>query len=60
MDETQMPHMFVSRYTEAPGIIDKGIRTSALVELIDLCPSITELAGLEVAAPRKTTKSLHV
>lgn len=31
-----------------PGKTDKGIRTNALVELIDIFPSITELAGLKV------------
>ena len=31
-----------------PGITDKGIRTKALVELIEIFPSITELAGLNV------------
>ena len=31
-----------------PGVTDNGMRSSALVELIDIFPTITELAGLEV------------
>ena len=31
-----------------PGVTDKGMRTSALVELIDIFPTITELAGIKV------------
>ena len=31
-----------------PGITDKGMRSNALVELIDIFPSLTELAGLKV------------
>ena len=30
-----------------PGITDKGMRTKALVELIDIFPSLTELVGIE-------------
>ena len=42
-DVTHVPFMI-----HVPGITDKGIRTKALVELIDIFPSITELAGLKV------------
>ena len=42
-DATHVPFMI-----HVPGVTDKGIRTKALVELIDIFPSITELAGLEV------------
>ena len=42
-DATHVPFMI-----RVPGVTDKGIRTSALVELIDIFPSITELAGLQV------------
>jgi iduronate 2-sulfatase/deleted-in-malignant-brain-tumors protein 1 len=42
-DATHVPFMI-----RVPGVTDKGIRTKALVELIDIFPSITELAGLEV------------
>jgi arylsulfatase A-like enzyme len=31
-----------------PGVTDGGMRTTALVELIDLFPSLTELAGIDV------------
>ncbi len=31
-----------------PGVTDSGMRTDALVELIDIFPSVTELAGLSV------------
>ena len=31
-----------------PGVTDSGMRTDALVELIDIFPSVTELAGLTV------------
>ena len=40
---THVPFMI-----QVPGVTDNGIRTSALVELIDIFPSITKLAGLEV------------
>ena len=42
-DATHVPFMI-----HVPGVTDKGIRTKALVELIDIFPSITELAGLDV------------
>ena len=42
-DATHVPFMI-----RVPGVTDKGIRTKALVELVDIFPSITELAGLTV------------
>lgn len=42
-DATHVPFMI-----RVPGITDKGMRTKAFVELIDIFPSITELAGLDV------------
>ena len=30
-----------------PGVTDDGMRTKALVELIDIFPTLTELAGIE-------------
>ena len=43
-----------------PGVTDKGLRTKALVELIDIFPTITELAGLEVppTCPKEDNKLL--
>ena len=41
-----MPHVpFMIRF---PGVTDHGMHTKALVELIDIFPSLVELAGLEV------------
>ena len=42
-DATHVPFMI-----RVPGVTDQGMRTKALVELIDIFPSVTELAGLEV------------
>ena len=42
-DATHVPFMI-----RVPGVTDKGMRSSALVELIDIFPTITELAGLNV------------
>ena len=42
-DDTHVP--FTIR---VPGVTDSGMRTAALVELIDIFPSLTELAGLPV------------
>lgn len=42
-DATHVP--FILR---VPGVTDQGMRTTALVELIDIFPTITELAGLNV------------
>lgn len=42
-DDTHVP--FTIR---VPGMTDSGMRTDALVELIDIFPSLTELAGLTV------------
>ena len=42
-DDTHVPFML-----KVPGTTDSGMRTSALVELIDIFPSLTELAGLQV------------
>ena len=42
-DATHVPFMI-----RVPGITDQGIRTEALVELIDIFPTVTELAGLDV------------
>ena len=41
--DTRVPLML-----QVPSVTDSGMRTSALVELIDLFPSLTELAGLKV------------
>ena len=41
--DTRVPFML-----RVPGMTDGGMRTSALVELIDIFPSLAELAGLEV------------
>ena len=38
-----------------PGVIDSGMHTDALVELIDIFPSVTELAGIPSA--QQTTKT---
>ena len=40
-DDMHVPFML-----RVPGVTDSGMRTSALVELIDIFPSLTELAGL--------------
>lgn len=40
---THVPFMI-----KVPGVTDSGMRTKAIVELIDIFPSITELAGLDV------------
>jgi hypothetical protein len=42
-DDTHVPFML-----RVPGITDDGMHTSALVELIDIFPSLSELAGLAV------------
>ena len=42
-DDTHVP--FILR---VPGVTDSGMRTDALVELIDIFPSVTELAGIPV------------
>ena len=42
-DTARVPFML-----RVPGVTDKGMRTSALVELIDIFPTITELAGIKV------------
>ena len=42
-DATHVPFMI-----RVPGVTDNGLRTKALVELIDIFPTITELAGLDV------------
>ena len=42
-DTTHVPFML-----KVPGVTDGGMRTSALVELIDIFPTLTELAGLPV------------
>ena len=42
-DATHVPFMI-----KVPGVTNNGMRTKAFVELIDIFPSITELAGLEV------------
>ena len=42
-DAARVPFML-----RVPGTTDKGMKTTALVELIDIFPTITELAGLKV------------
>ncbi len=42
-DDTHVPFML-----RVPGVTDSGMRTDALVELIDIFPSLAELAGLTV------------
>ncbi len=42
-DAVRVPFML-----RVPGVTDKGMRTKALVELIDIFPTITELAGVKV------------
>ena len=42
-DATRVPFMI-----KVPGVTDGGKRTKALVELIDMFPTLTELAGLSV------------
>ena len=46
-DATHVPLML-----RVPGVTDDGMRTKALVELIDIFPTLTELAGIEM--PRNT------
>ena len=41
-DGTRVPLLL-----RVPGTTDKGMRTSALVELIDVYPTLSELAGIE-------------
>ena len=54
-DATHVPFMI-----RVPGVTDQGMRTEALVELIDIFPSITELSGLEVppVCPKDNSKLL--
>ena len=42
-DGTHVPFMI-----RVPGVTDSGMKTKALVELIDIFPSLTDLAGLDV------------
>ncbi|XP_011403341.1 PREDICTED: iduronate 2-sulfatase-like [Amphimedon queenslandica] len=42
-DATRVPFIL-----HVPGVTDNGMKTDALVELIDLFPSLTELAGIDV------------
>ena len=42
-DDTHVPFMI-----RVPGMTDQGMSTSALVELIDIFPSLSELAGIKV------------
>ena len=42
-DDTHVPFLL-----RVPGVTDGGMRTDALVELIDMFPTVTELAGLPV------------
>ena len=42
-DDTNVPFMI-----SVPGMTDSGMRTKALVELVDIFPTLTELAGLDV------------
>ena len=44
-DATRVPFMI-----RVPGLTDNGMRTKALVELIDVFPSLAELAGIDVPA----------
>ena len=53
-DDTHVPFMI-----RVPGVTDSGMRTDALVELIDIFPSLTELAGLTVP-PRCTEDNKDV
>ena len=41
-DDTHVPFML-----RVPGVTDSGMRSKALVELIDIFPTLTELAGLD-------------
>lgn len=41
-DATRVPFMI-----HVPGVTDSGMHTDALVELVDIFPSITEIAGIE-------------
>lgn len=42
-DATHVPFIL-----HVPGVTNKGVRTSALVELVDIFPSLAEMAGLDV------------
>ena len=42
-NDTHVPFML-----RVPGVTDAGMRTSTLVELIDIFPSLTDLAGVKV------------
>ena len=42
-DGTHVPFMI-----RVPGVTDSGMKTKALVELIDIFPSLTDLAGIDV------------
>ena len=42
-DATRVPFIL-----HIPGVTDDGMKTDALVELIDIFPSLTELAGIDV------------
>ena len=42
-DATRVPFIL-----HVPGVTDDGMKTDALVELIDIFPSLTELAGIDV------------
>ena len=42
-DDTHVPFLL-----RVPGVTDGGMRSDALVELIDIFPTLTELAGLDV------------
>ena len=42
-DATHVPFML-----HVPGVTDKGMRTKALVELIDIFPSLAELTGIDI------------
>ena len=42
-DATHVPFVL-----KVPGVTDKGMRTKAFVELVDIFPTLTELAGLDV------------
>ena len=51
-DATRVP--FILR---VPGVTDGGMKTKALVELIDIFPSLTDLAGIDV--PPMCTENSH-
>ena len=42
-DDTHVPFML-----RVPGVTDHGMRTNALVELVDIFPTLTDLAGIDV------------